>query len=591
MASDFTKYTNYLNNAGVTGVVFGADSPILEVELNEMQEIQRDLLIDVINSSMFPVGKVAQTGILNMRADLTLKPLPGGLQPTNKNVRVKIHKGSAFLYNGILLITRADVYSGPIKFTEDSKVVELKVQTKMDNPELFDLWGYETDEPRNKIENWSKDSRYNDTTSKRKRVTWHLEVNDSFSDDSIRIGEFNYTTGKFSPQSTISNQNSSRIEKDFLCDKTNNTDIIKISSTDTDNVKYDLASSIYYLIDNGRVEAYYNGEKINVIKSGEYLPYRKAIEIERKGNELYLYLNYFGKRLSFIAENVEYNTVKLVININPNDCFSQEVSSENIVSGIGIIRSSHILALNNSYCDSSEDYESQINSQFIIGGYFNDLHRLKHPTEMRNIEEELESGTLGTPITQMEISKDNKKCSGTINLSYFPSLDGERFPNLYSSLANISCSDIQEINVNNGNPLVCNGGFFNNTSLSNFNIHVSYDSLVEGDTLVNFINNNDILESISGLLKQFNTYNLLDLRGTNVWVNCFENNPCLSVGILIDRLPTIAHHCFVGSALDNDASIMIYYTSDSGLSDTDIEGFIESLDFQEGETIEIGGEV
>ena len=49
MAS-FDKYSNYDNDAGVTGVVFGAEVPVLEVELNEMQEIQKTLLGNVLKS-------------------------------------------------------------------------------------------------------------------------------------------------------------------------------------------------------------------------------------------------------------------------------------------------------------------------------------------------------------------------------------------------------------------------------------------------------------------------------------------------------------------------------------------------------------
>ena len=43
MAS-FDKYTNFNETAGVSGVVFGADKPVLEVEMNEMQEVQKSRL-------------------------------------------------------------------------------------------------------------------------------------------------------------------------------------------------------------------------------------------------------------------------------------------------------------------------------------------------------------------------------------------------------------------------------------------------------------------------------------------------------------------------------------------------------------------
>ena len=37
----FDKYTNYKENAGVSSVIFGAEKPVLEVEMNEVQEIQK----------------------------------------------------------------------------------------------------------------------------------------------------------------------------------------------------------------------------------------------------------------------------------------------------------------------------------------------------------------------------------------------------------------------------------------------------------------------------------------------------------------------------------------------------------------------
>lgn len=48
--ADFTKYTNYKDNAGVSSVVFGANSTVLEVELNEMQEIQKTMMRDLIKN-------------------------------------------------------------------------------------------------------------------------------------------------------------------------------------------------------------------------------------------------------------------------------------------------------------------------------------------------------------------------------------------------------------------------------------------------------------------------------------------------------------------------------------------------------------
>ena len=40
----FEVYTNYKKNAGVKSVVFSNNKPVLEVEMNEIQEIQNNLL-------------------------------------------------------------------------------------------------------------------------------------------------------------------------------------------------------------------------------------------------------------------------------------------------------------------------------------------------------------------------------------------------------------------------------------------------------------------------------------------------------------------------------------------------------------------
>ena len=60
--ADFSKYTNYKSNAGVSGVVFGANSTVLEVELNEMQEIQkiamRDLIRNIVGNGITDISKL-----------------------------------------------------------------------------------------------------------------------------------------------------------------------------------------------------------------------------------------------------------------------------------------------------------------------------------------------------------------------------------------------------------------------------------------------------------------------------------------------------------------------------------------------------
>lgn len=60
--ANFDRYTNYKDNAGVSSVVFGANSTVLEVELNEMQEIQnnaiRDILKNIIGNGITDISKL-----------------------------------------------------------------------------------------------------------------------------------------------------------------------------------------------------------------------------------------------------------------------------------------------------------------------------------------------------------------------------------------------------------------------------------------------------------------------------------------------------------------------------------------------------
>lgn len=54
---DFSKYSNYSEKESFSGVTYGANSPVLEVEQNEMQQIQDTKfkrLTDIIGSCVHP---------------------------------------------------------------------------------------------------------------------------------------------------------------------------------------------------------------------------------------------------------------------------------------------------------------------------------------------------------------------------------------------------------------------------------------------------------------------------------------------------------------------------------------------------------
>jgi hypothetical protein len=77
MAADFTKNSNFNKNNNFVGVSFGANSNLLEVELNESQDIQKSKLSQLIatlySDSLVGTGIVAYTaGTLTIDNDTAL---------------------------------------------------------------------------------------------------------------------------------------------------------------------------------------------------------------------------------------------------------------------------------------------------------------------------------------------------------------------------------------------------------------------------------------------------------------------------------------------------------------------------------------
>ena len=57
--ADFTKYSNYNEETSFSGVIFGANAPVLEVEMNELQEINDtkfSRLSNIVGSCVHPLS-------------------------------------------------------------------------------------------------------------------------------------------------------------------------------------------------------------------------------------------------------------------------------------------------------------------------------------------------------------------------------------------------------------------------------------------------------------------------------------------------------------------------------------------------------
>ena len=147
MAS-FDIYSNYKDNAGVSGVVFGAEKPVLEVEVNEVQEIQKTMLRRAIKNIM-------GDGI----TDLSKVVYEDGA--------VKIKEGCALVIDGIM------VECTGLSQTVTSDTVYLQVWEETQNyADTLKEEGNQQDSAT--VANWFKDTRSDVETSRRKVVKYTL---------------------------------------------------------------------------------------------------------------------------------------------------------------------------------------------------------------------------------------------------------------------------------------------------------------------------------------------------------------------------------------------------------------------------------
>jgi hypothetical protein len=147
MAS-FDKYTNHRDNAGVSGVVFGAEKPLLEVEMNEVQEIQKSMLRRAIKN-------IIGDGV----TDLSKIVYEGGA--------VKVKEGCALAVDGYM------VESTGLSITASSGTVYLQVwEETATYSETLKKEGNQQDSAT--VTNWFKDNRSDTETSRRKVVKYTL---------------------------------------------------------------------------------------------------------------------------------------------------------------------------------------------------------------------------------------------------------------------------------------------------------------------------------------------------------------------------------------------------------------------------------
>lgn len=162
MAS-FDKYTNHRDNAGVSSVVFGAEKPLLEVEMNEVQEIQKSMLRRAIKN-------IIGDGV----TDLSKIVYEGGA--------VKVKEGCALAVDGYM------VESTGLSITASSGTVYLQVwEETATYSETLKKEGNQQDSAS--VTNWFKDNRSDAETSRRKVVKYTLATTTNSARHNLAIAK------------------------------------------------------------------------------------------------------------------------------------------------------------------------------------------------------------------------------------------------------------------------------------------------------------------------------------------------------------------------------------------------------------------
>jgi hypothetical protein len=166
--SDFEKRSNYNKDAGVVQVKIGFEKPVLEVELNEMQEIQRQRVKDVIQA-------VVPNGVLH-----------GGTY-TYSNGIFKIQEVTAIIEGEIIYIPNLQISAG------NDDIIYIRVWEKeITATTVMKAYGNEQGEV---IPNYIVDSRVGQETSRRIVLAYDLVKSTESDGAYLKLGKIK--SGKF----------------------------------------------------------------------------------------------------------------------------------------------------------------------------------------------------------------------------------------------------------------------------------------------------------------------------------------------------------------------------------------------------------
>ena len=165
---DFEKRSNYNKDAGVVQVKIGFEKPVLEVELNEMQEIQRQRVKDVIQA-------VVPNGVLH-----------GGTY-TYSNGIFKIQEVTAIIEGEIIYIPSLQISA------ENDDIIYIRVWEKeITATTVMRAYGNEQGEV---IPNYIVDRRVGQETSRRIVLAYDLVKSTELDGVYLKLGKIK--GGKF----------------------------------------------------------------------------------------------------------------------------------------------------------------------------------------------------------------------------------------------------------------------------------------------------------------------------------------------------------------------------------------------------------
>lgn len=190
--ADFNKYSNYNENTSHSSVVFGADAPLLEVELNEMQQIVNTKLARLIKS------------ILGTSSVAFLEDSSVTYSSSTKLARVQ--NCLVVTDNGLMAL----IEDTTVGVTSTNKYLYVKIQEETKtSADSLRKYGNTIGSV---VTNTIKDSRSPVETTRRKVVTWTLQSGSSVPADTettkyVKVGTFDSTSN------TITTEVTNRIEK------------------------------------------------------------------------------------------------------------------------------------------------------------------------------------------------------------------------------------------------------------------------------------------------------------------------------------------------------------------------------------------